>query len=701
MTTVGFERLKDEVALIAEVLSYIIEDTKDLAEIRLVSKAWNQTVVPHCLKSKSFLKICGSSKYSYIRELVQIGESSYAGRRYEPSEVDIFKFLVRSETDQAEGSDSFLDTTDILLVKDRSWGYSSEFYMEKQDIYSFLKDCAEEFNHFATILFNTKSWDDFQRVAADAESKGFFFSVEDLEKAKSQGVEIDTSPEGGRRTFLPLLLRVRVPEEQFAEVSTNESATKIALLKAKVPKKHVTEGLYPLVYFLDHPAIAKEGDDTFVYPTFVGYNPVDNHDGTWNCLVPMALLEDDEIIDFLWEWETTSFLPLSYMWSKCQEQPVREGVAIADGFVPERLHKKLIHEIDLLVNSQIVDYHPHSNEIVRDIVHPALYSYVKGVSPLLVSEEELAAALSEDPNVDEDSRVPSDYWGRKYEESAKYQWLPTYFEISEDGSCKICDYINNLVPRAEHEALYRSLSQLFSQALPLIESVYAYCRVVKEGGHIRYESDDEISYDDESLEQLEEMPVSLRGKQVQVVTKIVDYELGPGETYSGVWHVEGMSHEEIVATAIYFIGRDDEIEGGDILFKRAFYKKEAQFIFSSVEQIRPTEMEEVISEGLQPIGQAKTLPGRLLVFPNSHVHKVTELKNVSSSGEKKKRRIIVFFLINPEQRIVSTREVAVQQEHAGGTMKREEAMEHRLALMKERKFAKQDWNVREIELCEH
>jgi len=40
-----------------------------------------------------------------------------------------------------------------------------------------------------------------------------------------------------------------------------------------------------------------------------------------------------------------------------------------------------------------------------------------------------------------------------------------------------------------------------------------------------------------------------------VITKIVDYELDPGQSYDGVWHVEGMSHEEIVATAIYFIHR--------------------------------------------------------------------------------------------------------------------------------------------------
>jgi len=54
-----------------------------------------------------------------------------------------------------------------------------------------------------------------------------------------------------------------------------------------------------------------------------------------------------------------------------------------------------------------------------------------------------------------------------------------------------------------------------------------------------------------------------------VAAKIVDYELGPGETYEGVWHLEGMSlHEEIVATAIYFIDRDETIERGEILSSR-------------------------------------------------------------------------------------------------------------------------------------
>lgn len=197
-------------------------------------------------------------------------------------------------------------------------------------------------------------------------------------------------------------------------------------------------------------------------------------------------------------------------------------------------------------------------------------------------------------------------------------------------------------------------------------------------------------------------------KRLQVITKIVDYELEPGQSYEGVWHVEGMSHEEIVATCIYFIHRDDDIKGGDILFKRAFHKEEAMHIFSNVAQCRPPAQENAIQEGLLPLGKVETLSRRLLVFPNSHVHKVTKMENQSKIEEEtnttnsvQKRRIIVFFLINPEKRIVSTREILPQQEEVGGNMSRKDAIKHRLELMKERKFTKQDWNVREIELCEH
>ena len=43
-------------------------------------------------------------------------------------------------------------------------------------------------------------------------------------------------------------------------------------------------------------------------------------------------------------------------------------------------------------------------------------------------------------------------------------------------------------------------------------------------------------------------PVSFKGKELQVIVKIVEYILQPQQTYEGVWHAEGMSHENIVMT---------------------------------------------------------------------------------------------------------------------------------------------------------
>jgi hypothetical protein len=111
-----------------------------------------------------------------------------------------------------------------------------------------------------------------------------------------------------------------------------------------------------------------------------------------------------------------------------------------------------------------------------------------------------------------------------------------------------------------------------------------------------------------------------------------------------------MSHEEIIATAICFIDRDQDITGGNILFKRAFYRGEASYIFSKTDQIRSEAVDDIIHQGLQPLGQVETIEGRLLVFPNSHVHKITKLVNTNEDGNskaKEKRRIIVLFIRLP------------------------------------------------------
>lgn len=274
--------------------------------------------------------------------------------------------------------------------------------------------------------------------------------------------------------------------------------------------------------------------------------------------------------------------------------------------------------------------------------------------------------------------------------------------MSAEGVCSIDGYINNLAPRDHpvNAPLYASLERLFEHCLPFIESVYSYIWSIRP--NLRDEGDDTDSYM-QSVGRLAAEPYChLRGQKLQVITKIVDYELQPDQIHSSVWHVEGMSHEEIILTALYIVDRDADIEGASIEFKRGFFRDEVGCLASDTSQERPLCMDEVAKTGILPLGTVDTIAGRLIVFPNSHVHKVSDMFSSSTEvGSIKRRRIVVFFLVNPLRRIVSTKEVAPQQVALGGDMEHADALEHRQNLMHERRHTKQDWNVREVHLCEH
>ena len=100
--------------------------------------------------------------------------------------------------------------------------------------------------------------------------------------------------------------------------------------------------------------------------------------------------------------------------------------------------------------------------------------------------------------------------------------------------------------------------------------------------------------------------------------------------------------------------------------------------------------------GVLPLGHFPTEEGYLLVFPNCHIHKISKMIN-NSADQDVRRRIVVFFFINPEHRIISTADIAPQQ----NTMRHRTALKYRLEMMEERKYHKDKFNTRDIELCEH
>ncbi|MCU0659035.1 MAG: DUF4246 domain-containing protein [Polyangiaceae bacterium] len=360
-----------------------------------------------------------------------------------------------------------------------------------------------------------------------------------------------------------------------------------------------------------------------------------------------------------------------------QQRPDPDGVVYRDRAIPGELRGQLREHIQQLSEQEPIDYHPGSGTRVRDLVHPSLYPYIQGRS--------VASAPLPEPEQNE-----LDRFGRPFEGS-RYQWLPTPFKVADDGTVTIESYINNL-DRSRYAGLYDDLAQLFSIALPMIEGVVGYI------DQLTYNEEDEEADlpDVKDPEPVQITPRSLRGRELQVIPKIVEYRLGAGETHEGVWHVEGMSHEHIVATCVVVLDRDEELEGGSLSFKRSYTKEEAGMLFWNISQSRPEPTANIVSEGTIPLGTVGTPSGRMLVFPNSHIHKLNTLRLRPGAAEGR-RRVIVFWIVDPDVQIPSTREIPPQQ----GVIPHDEALEVRLALMEERRLHKTSFNPRAVSLCEH
>jgi hypothetical protein len=253
--------------------------------------------------------------------------------------------------------------------------------------------------------------------------------------------------------------------------------------------------------------------------------------------------------------------------------------------------------------------------------------------------------------------------------------------------------INNL-PRDEHASTYDALAELFAHLLPSFESVCGYIDALElyddrlEGEHELPQAD-AVARTPQPAE-----PRSLRGRTLQVITKIVEYDLKTDETFEGVWHVEGMSHEHILATGVYTLHRDAGLAGGELRFKRGYTPEEAGALFWTIPQCRPSSIEEMVDEAYVPVGTVATPAGRGFVFPNSHVHKLSPM---SATEQPARRQVIVFWLVDPDVTLTGMEEVPLPQ----STMTYEQACEVRLALMEERRRHKQSHNVRAVSLCEH
>ena len=335
---------------------------------------------------------------------------------------------------------------------------------------------------------------------------------------------------------------------------------------------------------------------------------------------------------------------------------------LKSGIIVKKINTKikedLLNLIDKYSNKINKDYHPGSNNKVLDIVHPSLY-------PLITNNK---------PN-----KNKLDFWNRPYEDS-KYQWLPSEFKIDSTGKCTIETYINNL-PITE-KPLYEQIEKLFELVLPYFEDIWSYSNTFN-----FYDGDWDLKYKDIGVLK----KLNLKNRNLQVITKIVKISLKNNDDLLGAWHVEGMSHENIVATATCTLEQDDKFNT-DLYFKRMYSAQEVGDIHDAMCQDMPKEISNLLHTTLVPLGKTKITDGTIVVFPNSHIHKVDMRSSIKT---EQTRTIIVFWLINPEITITSTKDVGQQKYSI------DKAHKERLKLMEERTYYKQTFNQRDLNLCEH
>jgi hypothetical protein len=262
------------------------------------------------------------------------------------------------------------------------------------------------------------------------------------------------------------------------------------------------------------------------------------------------------------------------------------------------------------------------------------------------------------------------------------QYLPTFVDQVQD-TWKFRGEIHDL-PLKGNEPLYSQLEQVLTMCTSHLEGVMQYAHRLKP---TLQANDNELCPDSFRPHEycntsFSSMPpparVSLRGQSLQVIVSIADYVLQPGQSYEGNYHLDGMPNEDIIATIDITLHRDEEFQGGALEFKRGFLIKE-------VMNLMKANVDEFFLESC-PLGKVETKPGRVLVFPNTHIHRVCRSINVSANKTVKRRNIILF-VVNPSTRLITKEDLVCKQPQ----LTVEESIAQRDVMMRMR--LTQHWNV--------
>jgi hypothetical protein len=342
---------------------------------------------------------------------------------------------------------------------------------------------------------------------------------------------------------------------------------------------------------------------------------------------------------------------------------VRKNSSLID----DSLRERLMHEVELL-EQMPVDWHPNSNDQVRDLIHPSLYCYVDGVSRTNNTADKMAdlPKASEKPGI--------------------LQWLPAEISLN-DGidkprfTSEICGHPRN----TDSEGIYRVIEEILGKFAPLLkECCERYLKGSAKADKTKTQNNN-------------------NSKKWQVIVKMANTVLTPDkpEFPGGSWHLEGHKEEHIVATGIYYYHNENIVDSGlytaiPVTEDHEQALEYGQNQFEGIPRhygLKP----EAEQEGVQHLGPVTTNENDCIVFPNFVRHKVSKFRLLDPSRPGV-RKILLFWLVDPNKRILSTADVAKPDYGL------EDAKAYRELLMYHRKNGV---DVREevfshgLSLCEH
>lgn len=433
------------------------------------------------------------------------------------------------------------------------------------------------------------------------------------------------------------------------------------------------------------------------------------------------------------------------------EMSTVDGVWQSDTLLNPKLRHALLLQVKKLEQDEFKsyrgpDFHPNSNDQVLDLVHPSLYCrHVTQIKDKILKKHK--NTNMDNPNY---QWIPSNFESGKFTSTinnldvTKHQDLYTLLEqIFQDVSIPL---INRVI---QDWKVDKNSGVKLDYSGHKCYSTFTYPLRINVDAYNWYTEIDPINTDisDEDYEEYynsrELKPIRIpkfifkdslkyhnyeRHENFQVIVKIATIMLTRNNpSYAGgVYHIEGTSLENIFASQICYLDSEN-ISQSKLAFRCAVleprYKQNDNRGVEGIYGLRDTE------SLVNNLGSVETFGGRCIAFPNLFQHKVEPftLLDPSKPGF---RRILVFFIINPDTTIPSTANLEPKQihlyrrrilshldilllnpiwdiiiEYSGNAWTWEEAKEHRIKLMHERKYIQSQINdhyfEREFSLCEH